>query len=124
MEKPLNISVMNFRIKDLMVSVLPNLNDCSINDCPAGCSESRTDTCTANTGSKNCDFDFDKRKWIEIYELKAMLQYSLAKLSAIEEESKMQPSSIEEIDLLERKLKEATAELEIQRKNLNNKQAF
>lgn len=47
---------MPFKIRNLLVTVLPHAEDCpqSTNDCPGGCSNGDTSGCTANTGSARC----------------------------------------------------------------------
>ncbi len=103
---------MNFRIKDLLITVLPKDDDGGCGGsrtCDAGCSSNATG-CTAKSGGDISDPD-----WLidpaELTEIKIALQQVMARIDIALYKRQMMPKNNEERKLLQEKLEQAVSAL-------------
>jgi len=119
---------MPFKVKDLMINILPTSD-------PKGAVVCKCSTCTICSWCSNCTF-FTNYKYCDIFSrrenfaprggspealalLKVQLSEELARVEQQEAELQgTEPQTVEEVDQLEEKLKEALKELQARRKTL------
>src|SRR5258708_31924936 len=96
---------LNFRIKDLLITVLPDIR----NDCDAGCSNPGSG-CTNNSGKDQGD-----TTWLidpaELVEMKGALQQMAARIDVALYNRQILPESEKEKEMLESKLTDVLTQL-------------
>lgn len=114
---------MPFRIKDLIISVVPLVPGPLVaGDCGGAQSCSGSSECTAATGhgqvSEACQIDPG-----EIEEMGALLEQAVAVYQVASQRYRQAPQTIEQIETLERKLEGALSELGEERLRLEGRRS-
>lgn len=123
---------MNYRIKDLIITIVPEhmkISDCdggssggctgtcsnADSDCPGGCSNGDTKFCGSST-SKDMSDPWDKIiDPADLVEMKSMLEHAVARFDAMTNKEEPKKVSKEEAEVLEKKLLSALTAIKEQR---------
>jgi hypothetical protein len=115
-----------FRMRDLLITSLPI--DGGVLDCDGGCSDTCdggvTKDCPGGCSNASTKFSFWEERGDpppDYTEVQYLMRVALAHSAGGGVAKKMEPQSLEEVDLLEGQLKAALEHLEAHRKRLSHK---